>query len=91
MAFRTDWLRTNGGFDPATGAGTPARGGDDLDAFLRVVLDGRTLVYEPAAIVRHYHRRDYASLRRQAYGYGVGLGAYLVGGGTPRIRATRSR
>ncbi len=77
MAFRTDWLRTNGGFDPATGAGTPAKGGDDLDAFLRVVLDGRTLVYEPAAIVRHHHRRDYASLRRQAYGYGVGLGAYL--------------
>lgn len=78
MAFRTDWLRASGGFDPATGAGTPAKGGDDLDAFLRVVLDGHTLAYEPAAIVRHHHRRDYESLRRQAYGYGVGLGAYIA-------------
>ncbi|MGZ0145907.1 glycosyltransferase family 2 protein [Kribbella sp. WER1] len=78
MAFRSEWLRARGGFDPATGAGTPAKGGDDLDAFLRVVLDGQTLVYEPGAIVRHHHRRDYESLRRQAYGYGVGLGAYLT-------------
>lgn len=78
MAFRTDWLRARGGFDPAAGAGTPARGGDDLIAFLAVVLDGRALVYEPAAIVRHWHRRDYAGLVRQSFGYGVGLGAYLT-------------
>ncbi len=78
MAFRSSWLRSAGGFDPATGAGTPARGGDDLNAFLRVVIDGHTLVYEPGAIVRHYHRRDYEGLRRQSYGYGVGLGAYLA-------------
>lgn len=78
MAFRTAWLRASGGFDAATGAGTPARGGDDLRAFLRVVLDGRRLAYEPAAVVRHWHRRDYAALRRQAFGYGVGLGAYLA-------------
>lgn len=77
MAFRTGWLRASGGFDQATGAGTPARGGDDLVAFARVVLDGGTLVYEPSAVVRHWHRRDYEGLRRQAYGYGVGLGAYL--------------
>ncbi|HEX5532480.1 MAG TPA: glycosyltransferase family 2 protein [Actinomycetales bacterium] len=77
MAFRTDWLRGAGGFDPATGAGSPARGGDDLHAFLRVILDDGTLVYEPAAVVRHWHRRQYEGLRRQAFGYGVGLGAYL--------------
>ena len=78
MAFRTDWLRGVGGFDSATGAGTPARGGDDLLAFLRVVLSGGILVYQPSAMVRHWHRRDYEGLRRQAYGYGVGLGAYLT-------------
>jgi glycosyltransferase involved in cell wall biosynthesis len=78
MAFRTDWLMSRGGFDPATGAGSPARGGDDLVAFLRVITDGGTLVYEPAAIVRHWHRRDYAGLRRQAFGYGVGFGAYVA-------------
>ena len=78
MAFRADWLASRGGFDPATGAGSPARGGDDLFAFLRVITSGGTLVYEPAAIVRHWHRRDYEGMRRQAFGYGVGLGAYLT-------------
>ncbi|WP_181762819.1 glycosyltransferase family 2 protein [Rhodococcus spelaei] len=78
MAFRTEWLLGTGGFDPATGAGTPARGGDDLIAFLRVIMDGKLLVYQPAAIVRHRHRREYAGLRKQSYGYGVGLGAYLT-------------
>ena len=78
MAFRTDWLLSHGGFDPATGAGTPARGGDDLIAFLRTIVDGGTLVYEPAAVLRHWHRRDYDGMRRQAFGYGMGLGAYLT-------------
>jgi hypothetical protein len=78
MAFRTDWLLAHGGFDPATGAGTPAKGGDDLIAFLRIILDGGTLVYEPAAVLRHWHRRDYEGMRRQAFGYGMGLGAYLT-------------
>lgn len=78
MAYRTDWLRQACGFDIATGAGTPARGGDDLLTFLRVILDGKTLVYQPAAIVRHWHRREYAGMRRQAFGYGMGLGAYLT-------------
>lgn len=78
MAFRTRWLTARGGFDPATGAGSPARGGDDLIAFLRVITDGGTLVYQPAAVVRHWHRRDYQGMRTQAFGYGVGLGAYLT-------------
>lgn len=78
MAFRTDWLLAVGGFDRAMGAGTPAQGGDDLRAFFDVMLAGRVLVYQPAAIVRRWHRRDYAGLRRQSFGYGVGLGAYLT-------------
>lgn len=77
MAFDTRLLRALGGFDPALGAGTPARGGDDLAAFVQVLLAGHRLVYEPAAIVRHRHRRDYAGLRAMAQGYGIGLGAYL--------------
>jgi hypothetical protein len=78
MAFRTDVLRRVGGFDAATGAGSPARGGDDLAAFFGIVAAGHTLVYEPAAIVHHRHRPDYASLRAQSFGYGVGLTAYLT-------------
>ena len=78
MAFRTDALRRIGGFDPALGAGTPARGGDDLAAFFGVIQAGYQLVYEPEAIVWHHHRREEAGMRRQAFGYGVGLGAYLT-------------
>jgi GT2 family glycosyltransferase len=78
MTFRTDVLRELGGFDPGLGTGSPALGGDDLAMFFSVVTSGRRLVYEPTAVVRHRHRRDYASLQRQAYGYGVGLTAYLV-------------
>lgn len=78
MAFRTAFLREHGGFDDAMGAGTYAMGGDDLAAFYDVVVSGHHLVYEPAAIVLHQHHREYAALRRQMYGYGVGLGAYLT-------------
>ncbi len=78
MAFRTDVLKTIGGFDPALGAGTRARGGDDLAAFFKIIDAGYRLVYEPGAVLWHYHRRDEAGMRRQALGYGIGLGAYLT-------------
>lgn len=78
MAFRRDVLRAIGGFDPALGAGSKGVGGDDLAAFFDVIKHGYTLVYQPAAIVHHWHRRDYEGLRRQAYGYGVGLTAFLT-------------
>jgi GT2 family glycosyltransferase len=78
MAFDTAWLRSIGGFDPATGVGTTAKGGDDLLALFQVVASGRALAYRPGSLVWHHHHRDEASLRRQAYGYGVGLGAYLT-------------
>jgi glycosyltransferase involved in cell wall biosynthesis len=78
FAFRTSILRAMGGFDPALGAGTPARGGEDLAAFCRTLLDGHQLMYEPAAIVHHLHRRERESLQRLAFGYGAGLTAYLM-------------
>lgn len=78
MAFTRSFLRESGGFDPALGAGSGGVGGDDLAAFFEVIARSFTLVYEPAAIVHHRHRRDYTGLRRQAHGYGVGLTAYLM-------------
>lgn len=78
MAFRTDVLRRIGGFDPAIGVGTPALGGDDLAAFFDIVASGHAVAYTPCALVRHRHYADYESLRRQAYGYGVGLTAFLT-------------
>ena len=78
MAFSREALELLGGFDPALGAGTRARGGDDLAAFFEVLQHGHELVYEPAAVVAHRHARDRAALERQLYGYGVGLTAYLT-------------
>jgi glycosyltransferase involved in cell wall biosynthesis len=78
MAFDRPWLVANGGFDAALGAGTKARGGDDLAAFFDVLCSGRRLVYEPAALVRHRHARDTAGLERTVFGYGVGLSAHLT-------------
>jgi cellulose synthase/poly-beta-1,6-N-acetylglucosamine synthase-like glycosyltransferase len=79
MAFSRRALAALGGrFDPALGAGTKARGGDDLAAFADVVLAGLRLVYVPHALVWHHHRRSTDGMKRQAYNYGVGLGAYLT-------------
>lgn len=78
MAFRTRALRDIGGFDPATGTGTPARGGDDLYGFVRVLTAGHRLRYTPDAVVWHHHRETWQDLRNQAYGYGAGLTAYLT-------------
>ncbi|MYW00114.1 glycosyltransferase, partial [Streptomyces sp. SID3343] len=78
MAFRADVLRAMGGFDPATGVGTPARGGDDLLAFFRTIVRGHRIAYEPGALVWHRHRTEPAAVARQVRGYGTGLGAYLT-------------
>ncbi|HEX5505872.1 MAG TPA: glycosyltransferase [Thermomicrobiales bacterium] len=70
MAFRAAALRALGGFDPALGAGALV-GGEDLDIFYRLIAGGQRLVYEPAALVHHAHRREYAALRRQLADGGV--------------------
>jgi glycosyltransferase involved in cell wall biosynthesis len=67
-----------GGFDPLLGAGSPGRGGEDLDMFLRVILAGGRICYLPSALVWHQHRADTRALGEQIYAYGYGLGAYLA-------------
>lgn len=78
MAFRTTYLRRVGGFDGSLGTGTMSRGGDDLAAFHEVIMNGHQLAYAPSAIIRHFHNKTYASIKRQMSGYGVGLTAYLA-------------
>jgi GT2 family glycosyltransferase len=75
MTFRPGVIERIGGFDTALGAGTPAMGSEDTLAFTRVLLAGGTIAYHPGALVRHYHRRDLAGLRKQMIGYGAGLTA----------------
>jgi O-antigen biosynthesis protein len=77
MAFRASALRRLGGFDPALGAGTSSRAGEDLDVCIRLLHAGGELLYEPRAIVSHRHPDTTARLRGQVFGYGVGLGAML--------------
>jgi glycosyltransferase involved in cell wall biosynthesis len=78
MAFRARFFAEHGLFDPHLDVGTPANGGGDLEIFLRVLKHGHALVYEPAAMVRHRHRRSYTELRAQIANNGVGFYAYLV-------------
>jgi len=65
MAYRRSVFAEIGYFDPALDVGTPTNGGGDLEMFFRVLKSGYALVYEPKAVIRHRHRRDYAQLRRQ--------------------------
>ncbi|HEY9357577.1 MAG TPA: glycosyltransferase [Arthrobacter sp.] len=67
-----------GGFDSALGVGTRTGGGEDIDMFTRVILEGYSLVVQPSAIVWHRHRDGLEDLTTQARGYGSGLGAWLT-------------
>lgn len=93
MIFRTEALRSLGGFDEALGAGMPTKGGEDLDAFRRVILAGQVLVYAPDAVVLHHHRETYEALRSQMFGYGTGMAASLAKvvfhGGRPAVTLLR--
>ena len=56
FAMTRSALAALGGFDEVLGAGTLCGGGEDLDVFMRTVLAGHRLVYEPSAVLSHVHR-----------------------------------
>lgn len=87
FAVRRDVLISLGGFDEALGAGSPTRGSEDLDLFVRVLHAGQLLAYEPSAIVWHMHRSTDADLRDQMRDYGIALGAFL----TKQLREPETR
>ncbi|MGJ5628759.1 glycosyltransferase family 2 protein [Nostoc sp. CALU 1950] len=78
MAYRRCVFEEIGYFDPALDVGTVTNGGGDLEMFFRVLKLSHTLVYEPKAIVRHRHRREYESLQLQIKNNGIGLYSYFV-------------
>jgi O-antigen biosynthesis protein len=65
MAYRRAVFAEIGYFDPALDVGTPTNGCGDLEMFIRILRSGYALIYEPAAMIRHRHRREYAKLRQQ--------------------------
>jgi glycosyltransferase involved in cell wall biosynthesis len=77
FAVRSDLLRKIGEFDETLGAGSSCDGGEDLDIFVRFILAGYSLSYEPAALVWHEHRTERDDLCRQMYSYGKALSAYM--------------
>jgi len=76
MAIHRRSLERLGGFRRELGTGTPARGGEDLAAFFEIITSGGTVAFEPAALVRHFHRRTTEEFERQVFAYGVGLAAF---------------
>ncbi len=77
MAFKTDLLKTLGGFDEALDRGAPLPGGGDLDIFYRVIRSGQTLVYEPGFMVFHEHRKKIQELKHQYFTWGLGFMAFV--------------
>jgi GT2 family glycosyltransferase len=75
MSVRRSVIAITGGFDEALDAGTPTCSGGDFDFFYRVLRRGYTIVYEPAALSWHEHRKAWRELLAQYQGYGVGISA----------------
>lgn len=54
--FRREAFQKLGGFDARFGGGAPLKACDDTEMFYRILKAGHSVVYEPAATVRHKHR-----------------------------------
>ncbi len=78
MAFRKDVFEKIGIFDVALDVGTPSRGAGDIEMFHRLVTQGNLLMYEPAMLVWHTHRKDRNALRKQIADNGCSFGCYLI-------------
>lgn len=78
LAVRRSLLLSIGGFDEALDLGAELPGGGDHDALWRVLEAGASVVYEPAALARHEHRRELAAAERQIVGHQRALVAFLV-------------
>jgi glycosyltransferase involved in cell wall biosynthesis len=78
MAFRKSIYTTLGNFDTALDVGTPSHGGGDIEMFHRIVAAGGILIYDPAILVWHSHRKTDEALRKQIYDNGRSFGCYLI-------------
>jgi glycosyltransferase involved in cell wall biosynthesis len=67
-----------GGFDEALDRGRPLPGGGDLDFLWRVLQSGRKVVYDPAALAWHEHRRDMREVADQLAGHQLAVVAFLT-------------
>lgn len=78
MALRRSACESIGDFSPLLGAGTRCGAGEDLDYFFRALEHGFELVYEPSALIHHFHRREFDALHRQVSAWVAGYSAFLA-------------
>jgi glycosyltransferase involved in cell wall biosynthesis len=76
--FRRRVFQEVGLFAEDLGPGTRTRGAEDKYALFRVAEAGYRIVFDPARVVWHRHRRDNSALRRTLFGYAVGEFAYAT-------------
>ncbi len=69
LAVRRELALALGGFDESLDLGSPLPGAGDSDMILRMLEAGSDVVCEPAALVRHEHRRDLDAMHEQVVGY----------------------
>ena len=87
FAVRRQAILTLGGFDEALDRGEALPGGGDLDIFWRALQAGHGLVYEPAVLAWHEHRRELAEVARQLAGHQRAVTAFLL----KTVRTSRGR
>jgi len=81
LALEHELFDTLEGFDPSF----PDAAAEDRDLSARCTSSGGSLVYEPAAVVRHAHPLDLSTLLRQYVAYG--RGARRMAHKTPGLRS----
>ncbi|CDO07444.1 glycosyltransferase family 2 protein [Mycolicibacterium cosmeticum] len=77
MAFRTDALRSIGGFDNRLGSAI-IHGGEETRALSELLHRGSLILHWPPAVTWHYHRRTNQELEKQLYGYAAGLTGFYM-------------
>lgn len=84
MVFRREIFAQLGDFDERLGAGASGCS-EDSEYWYRILAAGWTCLYQPTAVVSHYHRADFASLSQQMTAYMCGHVVALL------IQASRHR
>ncbi len=78
MAIRRSLFVQGFRFDTCLGPGVFGGCGEDSEFWYRVLAEGWSCTYEPAACVFHYHRRELSALRRLIHQYMKGHVAALI-------------
>ncbi len=78
MGVRRRAFEMNYAFDERFGPGVFGGCGEDSEYWYRLLADGWSIVYDPAVVVYHHHRRDIGQLRKLVRDYMKGHVAALI-------------